>query len=194
LQKPSFTWVPCLYESKRKTKMTQAPLLLPPRHQESRGQLTEGCTMPVILRPSDWVQRASTYSSVRSVLHPDPSSSSSVSNSEKCNRVVGNANRVPQRTPLAATTSVWSSSSSAAEDSDTAKEDIPSALSSSKSRTWAAELRRATSSASTSHRAACSTSSLRTVSSSRSACQTRSIGDPRIRSQTFTCPPASGTR
>jgi hypothetical protein len=42
-----------------------------------------------------WVQRASTWSSIRSALHTDPSSSSSVPNSRKCDKAVANTDWVP---------------------------------------------------------------------------------------------------
>jgi hypothetical protein len=73
--------------------------------------------------------------SVRSVLRPDSSSSSSVSSFEKCDKAATNADRVPQRTPLAAMKSTQPSSSSTAMDRDAAREDGSSALSSTKSQT-----------------------------------------------------------
>jgi hypothetical protein len=85
-----------------------------------------------------WVQRASTSSCVRSALRPDPSSSSLVPNSGKCDRAATNIDRVPQRTPLAVVASIWSSNSSIAEDSDAAKEDGSSALFNTNSQTRAA--------------------------------------------------------
>jgi hypothetical protein len=77
--------------------------------------------------------------------------------------------------------STWSLIYSTTEDSDASKEDIPSSLSSTKSRTQAAELRRASSSSSTSYCATCSTQSRPMASSSQSTSQTRLEGSPRIR-------------
>jgi hypothetical protein len=51
--------------------------------------------MPMGPRPSAWDPRASTLSSIKSALHPDPCSSSSVPNSEKCHRAAANTDRVP---------------------------------------------------------------------------------------------------
>jgi hypothetical protein len=81
--------------------------------------------------------------------------------------------------------SIRPSSSSVTKDSDAAKEDIPSARSYTKSQTRVVELHRTSSSASASHRAACSIQTHPTASSNRSSSQTRSEGCPRIRSQTL---------
>jgi hypothetical protein len=91
----------------------------------------------------------------------------------------------PQQTPLVAAVSTQPSSSSAAMDNDTAKEDGPLAPSNTKSQTRAVEVHRASSSASASHCAACSAQSQPTVSSSRSASWARPDGVPRIRLQSL---------
>jgi hypothetical protein len=83
-------------------------------------------------------------------------SESEVPNYEMCDRVATNTDWVPQQTLLAVAVSIRPLSSSTAKDSDTAKEDGPPAPSSTKSQTWAVEVLRASSSALTSHRAACS--------------------------------------
>jgi hypothetical protein len=119
------------------------------------------------------------------VLHSDPSSLSSIPSFEKCDSVVAKADRVTKQIPLAVATSIQPSSSCATEDSDTTKEDDPSAHSSTKFQTRAVELRRASSSASVSHHATCSTPSYLASSSSRPASQAQSEGCPRIRSQTL---------
>jgi hypothetical protein len=92
---------------------------------------------------------------------------------------------VSQRTQLAATTSIWSSSSSATEDSDTTKEDVLSALSNTKSQTQVAKLHRASNSMSASHRAPCSALSYLVASSSQLTIRARLKGGPRNRSQTL---------
>jgi hypothetical protein len=74
-------------------------------------------------------------------------------------------------------------SSSTTVNRDAAREDFPSALSSTKSWTHAAKVCRASSSASTSHRTASSTPSYPTVTSRRSANRARPGGSPRSRSQ-----------
>jgi hypothetical protein len=66
-------------------------------------------------------------------------------------------------------------------DRDTTREDILSAPSSTKSRTYAAEVHRASSSVSTTHHAVCSSPSHLAASSSWA----RSDGDPRSKSQTL---------
>jgi hypothetical protein len=139
--KLSFIWVTYLHKGKRKTKMTQTTTTIPPLcHRENRGQPTERRMTPTSLRLSAHGSRG----------HPpdplDPSSSSLVPNSRKCDRAATNADQVPQQTPLSAVVSIWSSSTSAAENSDAAKEDDSLALSSTKSRTRAAKLHRASSS------------------------------------------------
>jgi hypothetical protein len=103
------------------------------------------------------IQRASTRSSIRTTLHSNLSSSSSASSSGKSDKVVTSADQVPQRTPLAVMASTRPSSSSATVGRDTARKDDPSALSSTKSRTRATEIYRASSSVFTSHRVASST-------------------------------------
>jgi hypothetical protein len=106
-------------------------------------------------------------------------------NSEKCERVVANTDRVPQWAPLAATTSIHPSSSFTVKDSDAAKEDDPSAHSNTKSRTQAAEFQMASSSVFTSRRTACSTPSCLAASSIQLASRARPEGGPWIRSQTL---------
>jgi hypothetical protein len=128
------------------------------------------------------VQRASASSSVKSTLHPDPSTSSSVSNSGKCNTTATNVEWDPQWTPSMVAASIQPLKSSATVDKEAAREDGPSALSSTKSRTHATEVHRASSSASASHRAANSTLSRTTTSSRCSASRARPGGGPRSRS------------
>jgi hypothetical protein len=76
-----------------------------------------------------------------------------------------NAEWDPQRTLLVAAVSIRPSSSSTTMDIDAAIKDSPSALSSTKSRTHAASVNRASSSASTSHHATSSTLSYPVASS-----------------------------
>jgi hypothetical protein len=80
-----------------------------------------------------WVQRASASSSVKSALHPDPSTCSLVYSSGKCDMVATNAEWNTQRTPSAGAVSIRPSRSSAATDIETAREDGPLVLPSSKS-------------------------------------------------------------
>jgi hypothetical protein len=117
---------------------------------------------------------------------PSPSSSNLVSNSGMCDTVTTNADRVPQWTLLAATTLTRPSSSFTTVESDAAKEDDPSSPSSTKSRTRAAEVHRASSSMSPSHHVVYSAPSRSTASSSQSASWARPDGGPRIRLQTLT--------
>jgi hypothetical protein len=102
------------------------------------------------------IQRASTRSSIKTALHVDPSSSSSVSSSGKCDKAATSVDRVPQRTSVVAVASNWPSSNSATVDRDAAREEAPSALSNTKSRTRIAKVYRASSSVSTSRREATS--------------------------------------
>jgi hypothetical protein len=111
------------------------------------------------------IQRASSSSSVKSVLCPDQSTSSLVFNSRKCDTAATNVELEPQWTPLAAAASIRPLSSSAATDIDVAREDGPSALPSTKPQTQAVEVRRASSAASTSHHVASSTLSCPAASS-----------------------------
>jgi hypothetical protein len=105
------------------------------------------------------IQRASASSYVKSALHLDPSTSSSVFNSRKCNMAATNVERDPQRTLLV----------TAAPDIDAAREDDPSTLPSTKPRTRVAEVYKASSSASASHCAASSTLSYLVALSRQSA-------------------------
>jgi hypothetical protein len=147
----------CVYmrvkEKQRHTTTTTTPL---PCHRESHEQLMEGQMTPTNLRPDTSGSRA----------HPlDPSSSphyawtqagsSLVPNFGKCDRTATNADRVPRRTPLVVMESIRSLINSTIEDSDATKENVQLALSSTKSWTRVTELRRASSSVSVSHRAAC---------------------------------------
>jgi hypothetical protein len=99
------------------------------------------------------------------MLHLDPSNSSSLFTSRKCKKVATNVDHVRQWTPLVATTSIWPSSSSTTIDRDAAREDGPSTLSSTKSQTHVAEVRRVSSTTSTCRRAVSSTSSHSVASS-----------------------------
>jgi hypothetical protein len=96
-----------------------------------------------------------------------------------------NTDRVPQWTPLEVAPSIRSSSSSTAEDSDAAKEDVPSDLSNTMSLTRVTEFRKASNSTSTSHHAACSAPSRPMASSSQSGPVGRhskdQVVDPRAR-------------
>jgi hypothetical protein len=74
----------------------------------------------------------------------------------KCDKVETNADWVPQRNPFAVVESTQPSISSAAKDSDAAREDILVGLSNTRFRTRAAKLRRPSSLASASRRSACS--------------------------------------
>jgi hypothetical protein len=90
------------------------------------------------------------------MLDPDPRSSISVFNFGKCDKVPTIADRVPQRIPLVAMASMRSSIGSMIEDSNVTREDIPLGPSSTKSRTRATQLYRASSLAFASHRVPCS--------------------------------------
>jgi hypothetical protein len=79
------------------------------------------------------VQRAFASTSVRSALRPDLSSSISDLSSGKCDTVATNVEWDPQRTPLAAASSIQPSSNSTAVDIDAAREDVLLSLSSTKS-------------------------------------------------------------
>jgi hypothetical protein len=113
------------------------------------------------------------------MLRPDLRNSSSASISGKCDKAAISADRVPQGSPLAAVALTRPSSSSATVDRDAAREDDPSALSSTKPQTRAAEVRRASNSASASHRAASSAPTYLVASSRRA----RPDGGPRSRLQ-----------
>jgi hypothetical protein len=115
------------------------------------------------------VQRASTSSSVWPTLRLSLSTSSSVFSSGKCDTTATNAERDPQQTLLAALASIRPLSNPAAADIDAEREDGPSVLSSSKSRTHVAEVCKASSFTSASHQAANSTLSYVMAWSRRSA-------------------------
>jgi hypothetical protein len=63
-----------------------------------------------------WIQMESAPCSVKSMLHLDPSTSSLVFSSRKCDTAVANGEWDPQQTLLAATASIRPSSSSTAMD------------------------------------------------------------------------------
>jgi hypothetical protein len=90
-------------------------------------QATEGgtCDASESEGTHTWIQWASASSSIKSVLHPDPSTSSSVFNYGKCDTGATNVERHPQWTLLAAAASIRPSSSSAAADIDATTEDCP---------------------------------------------------------------------
>jgi hypothetical protein len=115
------------------------------------------------------VQRACASASVRSALRPDPSNSSLGFSSGKYDTAATNTEKDPEQTPLAAVASIHPSSSSTYMDIDAAREDDPSAVSSTKSRTHATEVHRASSSAFDCHHAASSAPSCPVASSKRSA-------------------------
>jgi hypothetical protein len=75
-----------LHKSK-KDYLHQLPSLLPHIASESEVVHTR-------------VQRASNLSCIKSVLHPEPSTSSSVFSSEKCNTAATNTKQHPKRAPL----------------------------------------------------------------------------------------------
>jgi hypothetical protein len=97
------------------------------------------------------------------MLRPDPSSSNSNFNYEKCDTTATNTERDPQQTPLASMTSIQPSNNSTAMDTDAAREDDTSVLFSTKCRTRATEVYIASSSASVSRCAAGSTLSYPTA-------------------------------
>jgi hypothetical protein len=111
-------------------------------------------------------QRASVWPSLRPTSCSEPSSSSSGSSLGKCDRAATSVDRVPHQTPLVAATLTRFSTSSAAMTRDIANDDDPLASPSIKSRTNAADVRRASSSASAWRRSA-------NVASSHSATSSR---------------------
>jgi hypothetical protein len=123
---------------------------------------------------------------ITAALRLDPCISRSASSTGKCDKAETNADWVPHRTPLAVVASTQPSSSSAAMDRDATGEDGPSAQSSTLSRTCVAEVRRASSSGSTSHHVASSTPSCLATLSRRSSSRARPDGCPRRRSQILT--------
>jgi hypothetical protein len=74
------------------------------------------------------IQRASASSSVKSTLFPNPSTSSSVFNSSKCDTGATNAEWDPQWTSLVVAALIRPLSSSAGADIDATREDGPLAL------------------------------------------------------------------